>query len=186
MHVGNAAAFSKGPPALLHVMIQQVEEAARDAMGSFVGHKGQQRWRWHASDPQRGTVLAYVFGSHTDAVCVQWKKLLAPFGLLHLYTDDWGAYQRHILPAQHTRGKQHTQKIERKHLTLRTRIKRLARKTICLAFPISAFGVCSCGFLVHPLRKCFEFKSFRVYKAPVMFQTEDDLFHRQSPFTHHP
>jgi insertion element IS1 protein InsB len=131
--VGNAAAFSKGPPALLHVMIQQVEEAARDAMGSFVGHKGQQRWRWHASDPQRGTVLAYVFGSHTDAVCVQWKKLLAPFGLLHLYTDDWGAYQRHILPAQHTRGKQHTQKIERKHLTLRTRIKRLARKTICFS-----------------------------------------------------
>jgi insertion element IS1 protein InsB len=30
-------------------------------------------------------------------------------------------------------GKQNTQKIERKHLTLRTRIKRLARKTICFS-----------------------------------------------------
>jgi len=29
--------------------------------------------------------------------------------------------------------KRHTQKIERKHLTLRTRIKRLVRKTICFS-----------------------------------------------------
>jgi hypothetical protein len=33
----------------------------------------------------------------------------------------------------HEIGKQNTQKIERKHLTLRTRIKRLARKTICFS-----------------------------------------------------
>ncbi|MGD1861920.1 MAG: IS1 family transposase [Leptolyngbyaceae cyanobacterium] len=30
-------------------------------------------------------------------------------------------------------GKANTQRIERKHLTLRTRIKRLARKTICFS-----------------------------------------------------
>ena len=30
-------------------------------------------------------------------------------------------------------GKRNTQKIERKHLTLRTRIKRLVRKTICFS-----------------------------------------------------
>uniref|UniRef100_UPI003969F7D2 IS1 family transposase n=1 Tax=Pseudanabaena galeata TaxID=1112103 RepID=UPI003969F7D2 len=30
-------------------------------------------------------------------------------------------------------GKKNTQKIERKHLTLRTRIKRLARKKICFS-----------------------------------------------------
>ncbi|MBW4472441.1 MAG: IS1 family transposase [Stenomitos rutilans HA7619-LM2] len=30
-------------------------------------------------------------------------------------------------------GKQCTQKIERKHLTLRTRLKRLARRTICFS-----------------------------------------------------
>ncbi len=33
----------------------------------------------------------------------------------------------------HIIGKANTQKIERKHLTLRIRIKRLARKTICLS-----------------------------------------------------
>jgi insertion element IS1 protein InsB len=52
---------------------------------------------------------------------------------MQFYTDSWGAYERHVDPAFHTVGKRHTQKIERKHLTLRTRIKRLARKTICFS-----------------------------------------------------
>lgn len=52
---------------------------------------------------------------------------------MQFYTDGWGAYQRHIDPAFHTVSKRQTQQIERKHLTLRTRIKRLARKTICFS-----------------------------------------------------
>ena len=49
------------------------------------------------------------------------------------YTDGWGAYERHLDPEQHTVGKQHTQKIESKHINLRTRIKRLVRRTICFS-----------------------------------------------------
>jgi len=45
-------------------------------------------------------------------------------------TDEWGAYEHHIDPAQHTIGKAHTQKIESKHINLRTRIKRLVRRTL--------------------------------------------------------
>ena|GEM_PF-3166815 len=41
-----------------------------------------------------------------------------------------GAYARYIDPEQHQVGKEHTQKIESKHLNLRTRIKRLVRRTI--------------------------------------------------------
>jgi insertion element IS1 protein InsB len=44
-----------------------------------------------------------------------------------------GAYTRHLDPDVHSPGKRNTQKIERKRLTLRTRIKRLARKTICFS-----------------------------------------------------
>jgi len=75
--------------------------------------------------------LAYVFGTREDETFLQLKELLAPFGITHFYTDGWGAYRRHLDPHTHTVGKQHTQKIERKHTTLRARIKRLARKTIC-------------------------------------------------------
>jgi insertion element IS1 protein InsB len=44
-----------------------------------------------------------------------------------------GAYERHLSAEFHEVGKRKTQKIERKHLVLRTRIKRLARKTICFS-----------------------------------------------------
>jgi insertion element IS1 protein InsB len=68
-----------------------------------------------------------------DEVFLQLKALLEPFGLTRYYTDYWGAYTRHLDPDVHSPGKRNTQKIERKHLTLRTRIKRLVRKTICFS-----------------------------------------------------
>src|SRR5467141_65638 len=80
-----------------------------------------------------GVVLAYVFGRRKDAVFLQRKALLEPFGLTRFYTDHWGAYTRHLDAEVHSPGKRNTQKIERKHLTLRTRIKRLVRKTICFS-----------------------------------------------------
>jgi insertion element IS1 protein InsB len=46
-------------------------------------------------------------------------------------TDKAGVYQRHFTPEQHTVGKLTMQKIERKHLMLRTRLQRLAHKTLC-------------------------------------------------------
>ena len=77
-----------------------------------------------------GKVLAYVFGQRKDAVFLQLQALLEPFGITRFYTDGWGAYARHIAPEQHQVGKEHTQKIESKHINLRTRIKRLVRRMI--------------------------------------------------------
>lgn len=115
------------------VVIRVAEEAEVDEMWSFVGKKQQQRWLWHAIDHRSGKVLAYVFGRRKDAVFVKLKALLEPFGISRYYTDYWGAYTRHIDTDKHEPGKRNTQKIERKHLTLRTRIKRLTRKTICFS-----------------------------------------------------
>ena len=88
-----------------------------------------------------GAVLAYVFGRRKDAVFLQLKALLEPFGLTRFYTDHWGAYERHLDPDMHSPGKRNTQKIERKHLTLRTRIKRLVRKTICFSKSIQMHDI---------------------------------------------
>ena len=120
-------------PSKVIVRIQRVDEAELDEMWSYVGSKDDPRWLWHAIDHESGKVLAYVFGDHKDAVFLQLKALLEPFGITRFYTDDWGAYERHLSSEEHVIGKQNTQKIERKHLTLRTRIKRLARKTICFS-----------------------------------------------------
>jgi insertion element IS1 protein InsB len=118
---------------LVHLCQWQDLEAEADEMWSFVGSKRHQRWLWHAIDHQTGEVLAYVLSNHQDSAFVQLKALLEPFGIIQFYTDAWGAYDRLIDPAFHTVGKRNTQRIERKHLTLRTRIKRLARKTICFS-----------------------------------------------------
>jgi IS1 family transposase len=40
------------------VVLQRVDEAAGDAMWSYVGKKTMQRWLWQALDHQTGTVLA--------------------------------------------------------------------------------------------------------------------------------
>jgi insertion element IS1 protein InsB len=104
-----------------------------DEMWSYVGKKAEPRWLWHAIDHYSGHVLAYVFGRRQDTVFLQLQALLEPFGITRFYTDGWGAYERHIDPEHHTVDKQHTQKIESKHIKLRTRIKRLVRRTICFS-----------------------------------------------------
>jgi insertion element IS1 protein InsB len=104
-----------------------------DEMWSFVRRKANPRWLWHAIDHRSGKVLAYVFGRRKDEVFLELKKLLEPFGITKYYTDGWGAYERHLDPEQHQVGKDNTQKIESKHINLRTRIKRLVRRTICFS-----------------------------------------------------
>jgi insertion element IS1 protein InsB len=128
-------------PEAVEVDIVQVEEPAEtgieeselDEMWSFVGKKTNPRWLWHAIDRSTGQVLAYVFGRRKDEVFLQLKQLLLPFGIKRFCADGWGAYERHLPAEIHEVGKQKTQKIERKHLRLRTRIKRLTRKTICFS-----------------------------------------------------
>jgi len=117
----------------MSVKIQKVAEAEADEMWSFVEKKAQQRGLWHAIDHHTGVVLAYVLGTREDDVFLQLKALLAPWDLRHFYTDGADVYDRHLDPEQHSVGKAYTQKIERKHLTFRTRLKRLVRKTICFS-----------------------------------------------------
>ena len=58
------------------------------------------------------------------------KQLLKPFGITTFYTDNLKTYEGNLEAQQKIVCKYKMQKIERKHLTLRTRIKRLQRKTI--------------------------------------------------------
>jgi insertion element IS1 protein InsB len=74
----------------------------------------------------KGAGLAYVLAVHEDEALVKLMSLLEPFGITQLYLDGWRAHERLLNSAEHTVGKRNTQKNERKHLTFRTRIKRLA------------------------------------------------------------
>jgi insertion element IS1 protein InsB len=136
-------------PDEVEVVIRIAEEAEVDEMWSFVKRKKAPRWLWHAVDHRSGKVLAYVFGRRKDEVFVKLQALLEPFGITRYYTDSWGAYTRHIEAEQHQPGKRNTQQIERKHLTLRTRIKRLTRRRSVFPSPFrcmtSSSGCSSIG-----------------------------------------
>ena len=141
----NQAVLKHLHPEHVEVEICRAEELAQrrgltselDEMWSYVGKKAEPRWLWHAIDHASGTVLAYVFGRRKDEVFLQLKELLDPFGIRRFYTDGWGAYKRHLDGEKHQVGKAQTQKIESKHINLRTRIKRLARRTICFSKTIA-------------------------------------------------
>jgi insertion element IS1 protein InsB len=128
-------------PDEITVVIRLADEAEVDEMWSYVGRKKDQRWLWHTIDHRSGKILAYVFGRRQDEVFLKLKALLEPFSITTYYTDYWGAYTRHIDPEEHQPGKRNTQKIERKHLTLRMRIKRLTRKTICFSKSIQMHDI---------------------------------------------
>jgi insertion element IS1 protein InsB len=68
-----------------------------------------------------------TFGQCKDEVFLKLEKLLELFEIKNYCTDGWGAYQRHLSTEKNEVAKKRTQRIERKHLRLRTRIKRLTQ-----------------------------------------------------------
>lgn len=99
----------------------------------MVGRKGEQRWLWQALHHRSGTVVADGFGKRQDQALVELTARLQPVGIRRYDTHGWGAYQRHGDPKRQEIGTRSTQRLARKHLTLRTRSKRLVRKTICFS-----------------------------------------------------
>ncbi len=52
-----------------------------------------QRWLWHAIAHD---VLAYQFGQCKDQVFKLLQNKLNRFSIDFYFTDDWGAYERHL------------------------------------------------------------------------------------------
>ena len=117
-----------------------------DEMWSYVHDKSQQCWLWHAIDHETGDILAYTFGRRKHEVLKELLDLLRPFNIHKVYADANYAYEKIVGSDKVVTGKRNTQKIERIHLSLRTWVKRLARKTICfskkLIMHIAVVGLC--------------------------------------------
>ena len=104
-----------------------------DEMWSFYHDKSHQVWLWWAVDHATNTPLAYTFGTREHKYLDKLLALLQPFNIGTVYADNNYAYESRIPLENLISGKKNTQQIERNHLTLRTRIKRLCRKTICFS-----------------------------------------------------
>ena len=101
-----------------------------DEMGSFVGDKSQPYWLWWAIDHTTGEPLAFYFGTGEHKNLDELLALLSPFDITVVYSDHNFAYPSRVTDSEVITGKENTQKIERKHLSLRTWCSRLVRKGI--------------------------------------------------------
>lgn len=120
-----------------------------------MGSKARQHWLWYGYNTKNGGVLVYTFGPRTDETCrvrifMNGDHPITPISFMVIRTGNFwrywlpllsvclqamtgGSYGREIPKNKHLTGKIFTERIERNNLTLRTRIKRLARKTICIS-----------------------------------------------------
>ena len=104
-----------------------------DEMWSYYHDKSHQLWLWWAVDHATNTPLAFTFGTREHKHLDELLDLLSPFPIGTVYADNNFAYQSRLPSDMLITGKKNTQQVERDHLTLRTRIKRLCRKTICFS-----------------------------------------------------
>ena len=107
--------------------------AEADEQWSYVYKKKNRRWLWYIIEKKTRKVIAFIFGPRTDEVYQKLINLLPKKLIDVLYTDNWGSYSKIKFAPIHVIGKINTKRIERKNLDLRTRVKRLNRKTICFS-----------------------------------------------------
>ena len=101
-----------------------------DEMWSFYHDKEHQIWLWWAIDHDTGEAIAYWFGTREHENLDKLVELLTPLEIGNVYTDGNYAYFKLFSEDQLVVTKKNTQKIERKHLSLRTWCARLVRKGI--------------------------------------------------------
>ena len=99
-----------------------------DEMWSFYQDKKHQIWLWWAIDHDTGEVIAFWFGTREHKNLDELKRLIEPLNIGNVYTDGNYAYFERF--SNVIVSKKNTQKIERKHLSLRTWCSRLVRKGI--------------------------------------------------------
>lgn len=101
-----------------------------DEMWSFVHDKKHPYWLWWVIDHNTGVALAYCFGTREHKYLDELCNLITQFNINIIYTDNNYAYKNHITESKVITGKRNTQRIERKHLSLRNWCSRLVRKGI--------------------------------------------------------
>jgi insertion element IS1 protein InsB len=99
-------------------------------MWSFYHDQGHQIWLWWAIDRESGEVIAFWFGTREHKNLDKLMELVEPLKIGKVYTDGNYEYYERFSPEVMVVTKKNTQKIERKHLSLKMWYARLVRKGI--------------------------------------------------------
>ncbi len=102
-----------------------------DELCTYVQNKQKRRWVISAISRSTGQIIAIKVGTRTKNNLALVVNKLLQLSPIAIYTDKLSAYRSLIPKYLHRIKFRGINKIERFHLTMRTHIKRLNRRTIC-------------------------------------------------------
>ncbi|WP_460969636.1 IS1 family transposase, partial [Pontibacter aydingkolensis] len=105
-----------------------------DEVWTFVKERKKRRkWLFYAYAPETDEVLAWSWGNRSQHTVARLYKQLRELEIGSFCTDDWPAFTKVLPPERHLVGKAYTKNIEGVNLCLRTRNRRIVRKTACFS-----------------------------------------------------
>ncbi|WP_266206124.1 IS1 family transposase [Pontibacter kalidii] len=105
-----------------------------DEVWTFVKErKKRKRWLFYAYAPETDEGLAWSWGTRSRHTVRRLYRQLEQLEIDCFCTDDWPAFTKVLPPEKHLIGKAYTRNIEGVNLCLRTRNRRIARKTACFS-----------------------------------------------------
>lgn len=113
-----------------------------DELRTYVGHKGREVWVVCAYERETKRILRFSVGRRTNKTLKLVLDSLQTSNAAAIHTDGLKYYKYLIDKNIHKVKRYGTNRIERAHLTLRTRLKRLSRRGIC--FSKSAYLLWCC------------------------------------------
>ena len=104
-----------------------------DEMRIVVNHKSNEAWITYAINRNTKQIINFIVGRKTKRNLSKITKSALQLNPKQIFTDHLSTYKNLIPKNLHNTTKKNTTIIERNNLTLRIRLKRLSRKTICFS-----------------------------------------------------
>ncbi len=104
-----------------------------DEHWSYVGKKQKKVWMLYAYAVEEDEILAFSMGKRSAGSVQNLFVKLKALDIGVFLTDDWEAFSAVLPKAKHLIGKQYTKNIEGINTFLRTRTRRLVRRTVCFS-----------------------------------------------------
>jgi insertion element IS1 protein InsB len=113
-----------------------------DELRTFYKSKDRLLWVMCALQKDTGAVIDFAIGSRTLKTLKGVTDTVLLAGAQQVYTDKLGLYKCLLPHDIHCTKKYGINRLERKHLSMRTHLKRLGRRTICYSKSMSMLEAC--------------------------------------------
>lgn len=115
------------------VLQEDLQSYDIDELRTFVRKKDNECWAAYGINHTTGTIIDFVTGRRTIENLLPLVSKIKVLNPKKIFTDGLNIYSSLLKREEHIVGKYLTWRIERNHLTIRDRLKRLSRGTLCFS-----------------------------------------------------